>query len=231
MIVITSAAPSTATSSVPSSIFRTGKAEVNLGDLTILLQEIFQKMRNILQEQSVSQSINSFELAKTSIAKKRQSADKNYEANFKNSMVSMGAGILGGFIGTGTTIISARINSKANKIALADKAASTIDIRKCEQLVSKLNQNAANWSALGAGLAPASTQLMTAVGNASTQSISKDGSIKQIEADYIKESQNTYDKQREYDVNNMRVFSQKITDVTRTLTDLHGATLSALNWK
>jgi len=219
------------TSSVSSSISRTGSAEINISDLTMLLQEVFQKMRDSLQKQSVSQSINSFELAKSSVSKKRDSADKNCDANFKNSMVSMGGGLLGGIVGMGSAAKSAHINHKANRIVQPDELASAFEIRKYEKEVAALNQSASNWSGLGAGLGPASSQLMTAVGTASTQSITKDASMTQIQADYIKDSLNAYDKQRDNDANNMRMFSQKITDVTRSLTDLHGATLSALNWK
>ncbi|WPM83946.1 hypothetical protein QNH14_12520 [Apirhabdus apintestini] len=38
-------------------------------------------------------------------------------------------------------------------------------------------------------------------------------------------------KQRDVDANNMRAYSQKMVEATRSLTDLYGAMVNATHWK
>ncbi|MCT4700513.1 hypothetical protein MUA02_01145 [Enterobacteriaceae bacterium H20N1] len=88
-----------------------------------------------------------------------------------------------------------------------------------------------NWDIVGKAGVAAVPALGTAIGNLVSMGNTQAASRLQIGADYINDSKNIYDKQSDVDGNNMRMFSQKITDTTRSLTDLYGAMLNAASWK
>ncbi|KML17788.1 hypothetical protein VL10_24140 [Leclercia adecarboxylata] len=81
---------------------------------------------------------------------------------------------------------------------------------------------------VGASVSPS---LGTAGGGLGSMGVTQAASVNQVAADYISDSKSIYDKQSDIDSNTMRSFSQKITDTTRSLTDLHNAMLSATSWK
>lgn len=216
-----------------------GQSTVSLSDISSLLQEVFQKMRDTLQKQNVSQSINSFKLAKSAIDKKHKSTDEAMKASLITAGVGGGGAILGGLIGMVPTIAKG-VGKLSGKIQKQDLGAIKALYRNNpEQALKEAKGNFAatsllrgeRWNEAFSALSPAVSGLATSAGGLAAADPTHEASRLQTAADYLKDSQSVYDKQRDNDVNNMHMFSQKITETSRSLAELHAATMNALNWK
>lgn len=248
MSVIVSSSSTTVSTALPvveakNNVIR--KSEINLSDLSSLLLEVNQKLRDTMQKRNNAQSINSFKLAENSVEKKRESADKTMEATKLNSIFSIVGGTVGGGLGLlpGITkgmgklgggksaeelaiIKNRRENSGMNEVHVQKLT----DMDKCK-VAQKLYDFGERSKAAGMALAPTLPGLINGIGGAETAGATREASRLQTAADFINSSQSSYDRHRENDVNDARQFSQKITDTARLIADIHGGTVNALNWK
>lgn len=222
-----------------------GQSQINLSDIASLLQEVFQKMRDVLQKQNVSQSINSFKIARSAVEHKQKSAEKTSDATMLNAKFALAGGIVGGGLGLAPGLVkgAGRLGGGKNAEELAsmkkDYLTSGLSEGAAQELLD-LNKN--NWAQkaydlgekskeYGLALGPTLPGVLNGVGAMQSAAPTREASRLQTAADYLKDSQSVYDKQRDNDSNNMRQFSQKITDTARTLADMHGGMVNALNWK
>lgn len=84
---------------------------------------------------------------------------------------------------------------------------------------------------IGMGMAQALPGVSTAVGGAMASGHTQSASSQQVTAEYIKDSQNIYDRQRGVDADNLRTTLQKFIDNMRSLVDLYGARINAASMK
>lgn len=311
MTTITSSTQSTVVQSTDNSIATIQNAgNLNLNDIMVLLQQVFQKMRNTMQDLGIAQNQNSFKMAKNAVEKKHEAREDTKHA----AMVSSIAGIAGSSVGFAVGGVAQlrpgpsghlsidkaeSLNKKIDNL-IADNPLDTQLKRLIEQdkdalyltpgrlelnptsgrlmkgeamdglhkkvdeiykgltesdcqhtkldkwvqgkhkeingisdSLNKLHPDTykSRLRDLSPGIMQATPGLGNALGGVATVSDTANATSSQIAGDYIKDSQASYDKQRDVDSNNMRMYSQKITETTRSLTELYGAMVNATNWK
>jgi hypothetical protein len=199
-----------------------GNAQISINDISTLLQEVYQKMRNILQKQNVTQSINSFNIAKKAVEKKHESADKTRDAAMINANFALAGGCLGGGLG----LVPSLAKGMGKGINYFSKAA-----EGGSGTAAFLKKFGEKTQEPAMALAPTLPGVFSGIGAMQSAEPSREASNLQTTSDYLKDSHSSYDRQRDNDMNSMRMFSQKITEVSRALADVHGATVNALTWK
>ncbi|MGL5968950.1 MAG: hypothetical protein ACRCZ6_17655 [Kluyvera sp.] len=248
MTVVNSTTSPSVSSTLPTKAVENnaqGQSQISLSDIASLLQEVFQKMRDVLQKQNVSQSVNSFKLAKSAVDKKHDSADKTSEATMLNAKFALAGGAVGGGLGLMPGLVkgAGRLAGGKNAEELTkiknnylEKGFSESEaLEKLNEVKNKGAQKAYDFGEkskeYGLALGPTLPGLLNGVGAMQGAAPTREASRLQTASEYLKDSQSVYDKQRDNDGNNMRQFSQKITDTARALADMHGGMVNALNWK
>lgn len=299
--------------------------DFDINGLILLMQELFQKLRNTLQDQTVKQSINSFNIIKSSVEKKQEAANKNQTAGIVSAVV----GGAGGLLSIGATFSAGKLpgitkrkpdgmmsdnqlakmqskiddfakpslKPKNEQLAELDKAweksyssmpqeqqmnfkSGILDIKdgklkdsekvsathdklkefsekiagdkridqetlyswvkqkknsldKIDSSLNKLNPHSFQSSSEAIKMAgiQVGPSIANSAGQLGSSILTKEATGETISAEYLKDNHAVYSKQQEIDSNNMRAYSQKLTDVTRSLVDIYGAMINATNWK